>query len=107
MRAPDAVRFGIDVQQLACVLADSLEHAEALAVSAHEALVDERAKGVEIPAAHLLDRLERAAADEDGETAKSALSSSSRSSTLQPIVSRSAWCREGASRDPEVRSSSR
>ena len=61
------------VEQLARVLADRLEHAEALAVGADEALVDERAERVEISAAHLLDRLERAAPDEDGEPAEERL----------------------------------
>ena len=70
MRAPEVVRLGARVEQLARVLADRLEHAEALAVGTDEALVDERAEGVEVSAAHLLCRLERAPADEDGEAAK-------------------------------------
>jgi hypothetical protein len=62
---PDAFRFGTDVQQLACVLADRLEHAEAFALDTDEALVDERAEVVELAAAHLFDCVERAAPDED------------------------------------------
>ena len=68
--AADVVRFCRRVEQLAGVLADRLEHAEALAVDANEALVDERAERVEISTAHLLDRLERAASGEDGEAAE-------------------------------------
>ena len=70
VRAPDVFRLGARVEQLARVLADRLEHAEALAVGTDEALVDERAEGVEISAAHLLDRLERASPDEDGQAAE-------------------------------------
>ena len=73
MRAPDAFRFGIGVKELASVLADRLEHAEAHAVGAHEALVDERAESVEISAAHVLHRLERAAPDKDGEASEQRL----------------------------------
>ena len=46
---------------------------EPLAFGAHEALVDERAEDLEVSAADLLDRLERASADEDGQASKERL----------------------------------
>ena len=67
MRSPPSWPPSSCDEQLTRVLVDRLEHAEALAVGAYEALVDERAESVEISAAHVLHRLERAAADEHGE----------------------------------------
>ena len=54
------------------VLVDRLEHPVALAVEDDEALVDERLQRVEVGAAHLLGRLERAAAGEDRERGEEA-----------------------------------
>ncbi len=106
VRAPDVLRLAARLEHLDRVLADRLEHGEPLAVGAYEALVDERADRLEVSTAHVLDRLERAAAGEDRQPRKSACSSSPSRSKLQPIVSRSARCRSGASREPEVSSSS-
>ena len=90
MRAPDAFRFGIGFKQLACVLADRLEHAEAHAVGTHEALVDQRAERVEISATHVLHRFERAAPDKDGEASEQRLLVLVEELDTQLIVSRSA-----------------
>ena len=61
------------VQPFARVLADRLEHPVALVREAEQALLDERLQRVEVGAADLLGRLERAAAGEDGEARGRAL----------------------------------
>ena len=66
----DVVLLGGRVEEIARVLANRLEHAEARALRTHETLIDERAEAVEISAAHVLCRLERASPDEDGEATK-------------------------------------
>ena len=71
--APDVVGVGACVERLERVLADRLEHGEALAVGTDEALVDERADRLEVAAAHVLDRLERAAPGEDRQPAEERL----------------------------------
>ena len=94
------------VERLGRVLANRLEHGEALAVGAHEALVDERADRVE-RLRRTRSRPRRACSRRRRRPAAGrapARSSSSRSK-LQPIVSRNARCRAGASREPEVSSS--
>src|SRR5207302_7618328 len=55
------------------VLANRLQHPEALAGVAEKALVDERLQRVEIRARNLLRGLERGAAAEDGQLAEQAL----------------------------------
>ena len=70
--------FGVAAREVVClaglleplgrVLADRLQHPEAVVVAdADEALVDEGLQRVEVGVADLLGRLERAAAAEDGE----------------------------------------
>ncbi len=55
------------LEALLRVLADRLQHGEPVAISAHEALVDERCQVVEMRGADLLGGLERPAAGKDGE----------------------------------------
>ena len=50
-----------------CELADGLEHHEPLVPPPEQALVDERLDEIRVSPGHLLDRLERGAAAEDGE----------------------------------------
>ena len=67
------VRLPARLERFARVLADRLEHREALAVGAYEALVDEGADRLDVGAAHGLDRLECAAPGEDGHPEKERL----------------------------------
>ena len=60
-------------QALPGVLADRLQHPEALARVPEEALVDQRLEGVDVRPCKLLGRLERAAPAEDGQTREQTL----------------------------------
>ena len=79
------------LKPLARVLADRLQHREPLVGVAQEALVDERLEGVEIDLRHLLGRLERGAAPEDGEPGEEGLLRG-----CQQLVAPVDGCAEGA-----------
>src|SRR5436190_5374921 len=68
MAALQVVGLAPLVETLEPVVADRLEHPEALARMPDEALLDERFEHVEISSGHLLGCFERAAPGEDGET---------------------------------------
>ena len=87
------------------VLADRLEHPEALAGVADQALVDQRLQHVEVGLGDLLGRLEGAAAVKTARRAKRRCSSASSRSWLHAIVARSVCWRGSASRPPLSRSS--
>jgi hypothetical protein len=64
--AAHGVSLAATLQQLASVLADRLQHPEALLGVPEQAFVDERLQSVEVCVHDLLGRLERATAPEDG-----------------------------------------
>ena len=94
------------IETLGGELADRLQHPEALARVADQALLDERLERVEVGGRDLFRRLQRAAAGEDGEPREEPLLAlpSSRSCD-HSIVARSVCCRASASRPPLSRSS--
>src|SRR5436190_9173800 len=68
------VSFAARLEQLACELPDRLQHPEAAALpAAEQALLEQRLERVEVGLAHLLGRLDREAAGEDGEAAEQLL----------------------------------
>ena len=73
MAKPERVALAALVEPLGRELADRLEHHEALAAAAEQALVDERLEQVEVGVADRLGGLRRHAAREDGEPAEQLL----------------------------------
>src|SRR5262249_6613095 len=69
----DLVRFGALVEPLRCVLADRLEHPEALVRIPEQALLDERLERLDVRVAHPLGGVQRATAREDTEAPEEAL----------------------------------
>ena len=65
--ASELIGLGPLYEAIERVLADRLQHPEAVASVAKEALVDERLEDVEVGVAHVFGRLQGAAAGEDGQ----------------------------------------
>ena len=73
MTAPQPLRLPRFLEPLKRVVADRLQHPEALVDVAEEALVDEGLQRVQIRVCHLLGGCQRAAACEDGQPGEEAL----------------------------------
>ena len=104
MSLVDLAGLGQLLESLAGEFADGLQHPEASAGVAQQALVDERLEEVEIGVADVFGRIEGAAAREDGEAREEPSIVLCDRSYDQLIVARRVCWRGSASRPPLSRS---
>ena len=96
-----ALLFGSDsLSRSFALLADCLEHPEAIVALAHEALVDQRCERLKVGCADRLGLHERCSAGESAEPPKQCLLVDAEKVVAPPIVARRVCCRSGASRVP-------